>query len=94
MKIELERIDMQERIIVEALLDSSTIRLAMSLEFVRKQEFKLKKMEKPIDVRNVDCSFNKEGPIKHMVEITPILSFSLTTIWRGSTNLKLKEYIV
>ena len=36
MKIELERIDMQEGIMVEALLDSSMIGLAMSLEFVRK----------------------------------------------------------
>jgi len=26
-------------------------------------------MEKPIYVRNVDSSFNKEGPIEHIVEV-------------------------
>jgi len=35
-KIRLERIDMQEGITVEALLDSGTTELVMSLEFARK----------------------------------------------------------
>jgi len=35
-KIELERIDMQEGIIVEALLDSGAMGLVMSSEFARK----------------------------------------------------------
>ena len=43
--------------------------LVISSEFTRKQEFKLKKIERPIYVRNVDSLFNKEGPIKHMVEV-------------------------
>ena len=69
MKIELERIDTQEKITVEALLDSNTIGLVMSLEFVRKQEFKLKKLDRPMYVRNVNSSLNKEGPIEYMVEV-------------------------
>ena len=68
-KIRLERIDTHERITVEVLLDSGAMGLVMSLEFVRKQRFKLKKMERLIYVRNVDGSFNKEEPIKHMVEV-------------------------
>jgi len=68
-KIGLERIDTQERIMVEALLDSSATGLVMSSEFTRKQGFKLKKLNRPIYVRNVDSSLNKEGPIKHMVEV-------------------------
>ena len=36
-KIGLERIDTQEEVTVEALLDSRTTRLVMSLEFARKQ---------------------------------------------------------
>ena len=48
MKIGLERIDIQEGIMVETLLDSRTIGLVMSLEFTRKQGFKLKKIERPI----------------------------------------------
>jgi len=35
-KIGLERIDMQERVIVEALLDSGTTGLVISSEFTRK----------------------------------------------------------
>ena len=68
-KIGLERIDMQEEITVEALLDSGATELVMSLEFARKQRFKLKKLDRPIYVRNVDGLLNKEGPIEHTVEV-------------------------
>jgi len=68
-KIGLERIDTQEGITVEALLDSGATGLVISSEFARKQGFKLKKLERPIYVRNVDGSLNKEGPIKHIVEV-------------------------
>jgi len=68
-KIELKRIDTQERIMVEALLDSGATRLVISLEFARKQEFKLKKLDRPMYVRNVDGLLNKKRPIKHMVEV-------------------------
>ena len=65
-KIRLERIDTQEGITVEALLDSGAIR---SSEFAKKQRFKMKRLERLINVRNVDKSFNKEGPIENMVEV-------------------------
>jgi len=68
-KIGLERVDTQEGIMVEGLLNSSATGLVMSLEFARKQGFKLKKLDRPMYVRNVDSSLNKEGPIKHMVEV-------------------------
>ena len=63
-KIGLKRIDTQEKVTVDALLDSGAIGLVISSEFVRKQWFKLKKIERPIYVRNMDETFNKEGPIK------------------------------
>jgi len=68
-KIGLERIDMQKRIIVEALLDSAATGLVMSSEFARRQGFKLKKLDRPIYVRNVDGLLNKERPIEHTVEV-------------------------
>ena len=68
-KIGLERLDMQEGITVEALLDSGATGLVMSSEFAKKQDFKLKKLERPMQVRNVDGSFNKEGPIENTVEV-------------------------
>jgi len=68
-KIGLERIDMQEGIMVEGLLDSGVTGLVMSSEFTRKQGFKLKKLERLMYVRNIDSSLNKEGPIEHTVEV-------------------------
>ena len=67
-KIGLERIDAQEGITVE-LLDSGVMGLVMSSEFARKQGFKLKKIENPIYIRNVDETFNKKGPIENTVEV-------------------------
>ena len=60
---------MQEEVIVEALLDSETTGLVISSEFTRKQGFKLKKIENPIYVRNVNEMFNKKGLIKNTVEV-------------------------
>ena len=41
----------------------------ISSEFVRKQRFKLKKIERPIYAKNMNGNFNREEPIKHMVEV-------------------------
>jgi len=68
-KIGLERIDIQKEIMVEALLDSGATELVISLEFVRKQGFKLKKLDRLMYIRNVDGLLNKEGPIEHTVEV-------------------------
>jgi len=65
----LERIDTLEGVMVEALLDSRATGLVISSEFARKEGFKLKRLERPMQVRNVDRSFNKEGPIENTVEV-------------------------
>ena len=66
MKIGLERIDTQEGVTVKVLLDSGVTGLDMSSGSAKKQGFKL---ERPMNVRNVDGSFNKEGPIKNTMEV-------------------------
>ena len=63
-KIGLERINTQEGITVEALLDSRATEMVMSSEFARKQGFKLK-LERPMNVRNIDGLLNKEEPIEN-----------------------------
>ena len=68
-KIGLKRIDTQEGVMAEVLLDSGATRLVMSSEFARKQGFKLKKLERRMQVRNVDGSFNKEGLIENTVKV-------------------------
>ena len=52
---------------MKALLDSNATGLVISSEFVRK--FKLKKIKRPIYIRNIDSSFNKKKPIKYMVKV-------------------------
>jgi len=54
---------------VEALLDSGVTGLVMSSEFAKKQGFKLKRLDRPMQMRNVDRSFNKKGPIENTVEV-------------------------
>ena len=54
---------------MEVLLDSETTGLVMSSEFAKKQGFKLKKLERLMNMRNVDGSLNKEGPIENTVEV-------------------------
>jgi len=68
-KIGLEKINIQEGVIVKALLDSRATRLVISSEFARKQGFKLKKIEKPISIRIMDETFNKEGLIENTVKV-------------------------
>ena len=64
-KIGLKRINIQEEVIVEALLDSGATELVISSDFARKQRFKLKKIKNPIYVRNINGTFNKKRPIEN-----------------------------
>jgi len=68
-RIGLERINMQARVIVNLLLNSSATELVMSSEFSKKQRFKLKKIKRLIYVRNVNGMFNKERLIENTVEV-------------------------
>jgi len=54
---------------VEALLDSRATGLVISSELTRRQGFKLKRLERPMYMRNVDGSLNKEEPMEHTVEV-------------------------
>ena len=51
------------------MLDSGATGLVMSSEFTKKQGFKLKKLERPMNVRNMDGLLNKEGLIENTVEV-------------------------
>ena len=50
-------------------MDSGATGFVMSSEFAKKKGFKLKRLERPMQVRNVDGSFNREGPIENTVEV-------------------------
>ena len=59
----------EEGIVVKALLDSGATELVMGSEFARKNKFKTKRLERPIYMRNIDGTFNYEGPIEYTVEV-------------------------
>jgi len=65
----LKRIDIQEEVIVEALLNKGAIGLVISLKFAEKQGFKLKKIKRLIYMRNMNGFFNKEKSIEHIVKV-------------------------
>ena len=41
----------------------------VSLKFARKQRFKLKKLDRPMYVRNINSLLNKKRPIENMIEV-------------------------
>ena len=63
------RNDTHKEVIMETLLDSRATNLVMSSDFAKKQKFKLKKIGRPIYMRNIDGSFNKGGLIEYTVEV-------------------------
>ena len=54
---------------MKALIDSGVTGLIINSEFARKNKFRKKKLNRPIYVRNVDNTFNYEGPIEYTVEV-------------------------
>ena len=60
-KIRLKQEEEEKEIIIEALLDSDVTELVMSLEFVRKNKFEMRRLERPIYMRNVDETFKYKG---------------------------------
>ena len=68
MRVELEKLESHEGIAVKALLDSGTIGLFMDTTFAREKGFKMKKLKKPLLVRNVNGTVNVGGAIMHQVE--------------------------
>ena len=69
MKIGLKQEKEEEGVVTEALLDSGTMELVMSEEFVRRYKFKRMKLERPVYMRNVDSMLNYAGPIVDTVEV-------------------------
>ena len=68
MNIGIEKIDTHESIAVKALLDSGTMEMFMDKKTAAKHGFMLKKLERPIMVRNVDRTNNSRGAITYQVE--------------------------
>jgi len=64
-----EKIDIYEGITVKALLDSGTTGVFMDKRLVAKQGFKLKKLARPLVVKNIDRTYNSREAITHQVKV-------------------------
>ena len=60
--------DMYKRAIVKALLDSGATGIFIDREFAEEQGFKLEKLDKPLEVKNVDGIDNNGGRIEYEIK--------------------------
>ena len=68
MKIGLEKLENHEGVAVKVLLDSRATELFINRTFAKEKGFKLKKLKKPLLVRNIDRIVNVGEAITHQVE--------------------------
>jgi len=63
--IRIEKVDMHEGITVKALLDSSAMGMFMDRGMAERHGFKMRKLERPLKVKNVDGMENSRGNITY-----------------------------
>ena len=68
MKVGLEKLDTHKGVTVKALLDSGATGIFMDKDFAEEQGFKLEKLDRPVEVKNVDGTSNKGGKIEYEVQ--------------------------
>ena len=68
MKVELEKLENHEGMVVKALLDSGATDLFIDTAFAREKGFKMEKLKNPLLVRNVNGTANVGGAIMYQVE--------------------------
>jgi len=67
--IGIEKVDTHEGVTVKVLLDSGVTGMFMDKGMAEKHSFKMKKLERPLKVKNVDGMENSRGNIIHQVEV-------------------------
>ena len=94
MRVELEKLESHEGIAVKALLDSGTIGLFMDTTFAREKGFKMKKLKKPLLVRNVNGTVNAGGAIMYQVEYNMFFKGHMERMRMDICNLEKTEVIL
>ena len=68
MEVEIERLNNHKDITVKVLLDSRATGLFVDKKFIKKHGFKLEKLDRPIEVKNVDGTSNSRRNITYKLE--------------------------
>ena len=82
----IEKLDSHEGIMVKALLDSGATGLFTDKKFVEKHSFKMQKLERPVNIRNVDGTKNSRGIITHVIEVNIFLKGHVSEVPTPSRN--------
>jgi len=68
LEVGIEKLDNHEEVMVKALLDSGATGIFMDKKFVEEHSFRLEKLDRPVEVKNVDGTSNSGGNITHELE--------------------------
>jgi len=90
----LEKIENHEGVAVKALLDSGATGLFMDTTFAKEKGFKMKKMKRPLLVKNMDGSENIGGAITHQVECNMFFKEHVERVRMDICNLGKTEVIL
>ena len=69
MNIGLERVDNHKGILVKTLLDSGAMGIFADRKFMKKNGFKLEKLERQVRIQNMDGTGNSGGLVTHEIEV-------------------------
>ena len=69
LNIGVEKVDTHEGVTVKTLLDSGTTGVFMDRKMAARHGFWLQKLERPVQVRNIDSTNNSTGVITHQAEV-------------------------
>jgi len=94
MNIGVEKLDMHKGVTVKALLDSGATEMFMDKRMVARHEFKLKKLERPIAVRNMDGMNNNRGAITYQVKVNMYYKGHIERMRMDVCDLGLTEIIL
>jgi len=68
LEVGIKKLDNHEGVTVKALLDSGATGIFVDKKFVEEYGFKLEKLDRPVEVKNVDRTSNSGGNITHELE--------------------------
>jgi len=94
MKVGMEKIDTHEGVTVKALLDSGATGMFVDRKFVENHRFKIKKLDRPSKVTNVDGMDNVGGSIMYEIECNIYYKGHVERMWIDMYNLGRMEVIL
>jgi len=94
MKIRIEKLDSHEGVTVKALLDSGATGLFADKKFIEKHGFKMQKLDRPVNVKNVDGTKNSGGMITHKIEVNIFFKGHVERVKIDVCNLRRMEVVL